>query len=157
MAYTEIKKRNKNTYYYRVISVRNKSTISKKRIYVGVNLTKEALEMKEREADTKLVKNKIRARIEKIKPAILKILKKYNIRKAGIFGSYARGEEKKKSDIDLLVEPAKGMGLEFVGMGLELEEKMGRKVDLVTYESIHPLLKKKILEEDIHLLPWKEV
>jgi uncharacterized protein len=88
----------------------------------------------------------------KMKPKIVKVLKKYGIKKAGIFGSYARGEQKKKSDVDILVRPKKGMGLEFVGIKLELEEKLGKKVDLVTYRSLHPYLKKSILSSEVKIL-----
>jgi len=90
--------------------------------------------------------------IQRIKLKALPVLKKYGVVKAGIFGSYARGENKNSSDIDILIKPPKGMGLEFVGIKLELEDKLGRKVDLVTYKGIHPLLKKQILEEEIKII-----
>jgi len=83
---------------------------------------------------------------------IIKILRRYDVKKAGIFGSYARGEAGKRSDIDILIQPPKGMGLEFVGMKIELEEKLGKKVDLVTYKYIHPYLKKYILADHIRIL-----
>ena len=86
-----------------------------------------------------------------IKKKIVPLLKKYGVVKAGIFGSYARGEQKKHSDIDLLVKTPKGMGLEFVELSFELEKKCKKKVDLVTYRSIHPLLKKNILKEEIQI------
>ena len=54
MVYTEIKKKNKNKYYYRVKSIRNGKKIEKKRIYLGVNLTNEELSKKEKEADREL-------------------------------------------------------------------------------------------------------
>ena len=87
-----------------------------------------------------------------IQKKIIPILKKNNVVKAGLFGSFARGESKKKSDIDILIQPPKGMGLEFVGMKLELEEKLGKKVDLLTYKSIHPYLKKYILDDEIRII-----
>lgn len=83
---------------------------------------------------------------------IVSILKKNGVVKAGIFGSYARGEAKKNSDIDILIQPPKGIGLGFVGIKLELEEKLGKKVDLLTYKSIHPYLKKYILAEEIRII-----
>ena len=83
---------------------------------------------------------------------IVAILKKNGVTKAGIFGSYARGDAKKKSDIDILIQPPKGMGLKFIGLELELEEKLRRKVDLITYRSISPYLKKYILEDEIRIL-----
>jgi len=78
--------------------------------------------------------------IEAIKKKIIPILKKNKVVRAGIFGSYARGEQKKNSDIDVLIQPPKGIGLGFVGIKLELEDELGRKVDLLTYKSLHPLL-----------------
>ena len=82
--------------------------------------------------------------IKRLKPLIVKILKKNDVVKAGIFGSYARGEAKKNSDIDILVDPPRGIGFGFAGIQLELEEKLGKKVHLVTYKSIHPYIKKNI-------------
>ena len=51
-----------------------------------------------------------------------------------------------------MIEPAKGMGLEFVGIKLELENELKRKIDLVTYKGIHPLIKKKVLKEEIRII-----
>jgi len=90
--------------------------------------------------------------LKKLKPTIVKILKANGIKKAGIFGSFARGEQKKRSDIDILIQPAKGMGLKFIGLGLELEKKLGRKVDLLTYKSIHPYLKNQILSDEVRII-----
>lgn len=87
-----------------------------------------------------------------LKKKIIPILKKNHVLKAGIFGSYARGETKKRSDVDILIEPPKGIGLGFVGIKLELEEKLGKKVDLLTYKSIHPYLKKYILDDEVRII-----
>ncbi len=154
MAYTETQKRNKRKYYYRVISVRKGNKVFKKRKYLGVNLSVKELAEKEKEADKELdTKKEIKKRmIEELKLKIIKILKKNKIKKAGIFGSYVRGEQKKNSDIDVIIEPARGMGLEFIGVKLELENKLGRKIDLVTYKGIHPFLKKRILNEEIRII-----
>lgn len=152
MVYTEIKERNGRKYCYRVISIRKGSKVMKKRKYLGVNLTSEELSNKEREADNGFKTNKKMKEIEKLKPRIIKILKGYNIKKAGIFGSYARGEQKKNSDIDILIERPNGMGLEFVGMQLELEDKLKKKVHLVTYKYIHPGLKENILKDEVRII-----
>ena len=74
------------------------------------------------------------------------------MKKAGIFSSYARGEQKKNSDIDILIEPPKGMGFRFFGIAFELEEVLGKKVDLITYNGIYRLLRKRILNEKIRIL-----
>lgn len=90
--------------------------------------------------------------LDKIKPIIIKILKRHGIRKAAVFGSYARGEQKKGSDIDILVELSKPMGFHFIGIQLELEQKLGKKVDLLTYQEVSPHLKKYILSEKVSIL-----
>jgi len=87
--------------------------------------------------------------IKEIKKKINPILKKNGVKRAAIFGSYARGEEKKRSDVDILIEyknDDKSL-LDLVGLEMKLKEKLGKKVDLLTYDSIHPLLRKSILED----------
>ncbi len=83
---------------------------------------------------------------------ILPILKKYNIRKAGLFGSYSRDSFSSESDIDLLVELGNGLSLiDFVRIKLELEDSLNKKVDLVEYGSIKPALKDHILQEEFRI------
>lgn len=73
---------------------------------------------------------------------------KYKVKTLGIFGSYIRGEQKKKSDVDILVEFEKPLGLlEFVGLQLQLSELLGKKVDLVMKTALKPKIGKHILEE----------
>ncbi len=93
--------------------------------------------------------------LQKVKSVIVRILKENGIRRAGIFGSFARGEQTEKSDIDIIIEPRKRMGLEFVGLAFDLEKELGKKVDLVTYKSLHPLLKKSILKDEVRILDEK--
>jgi len=90
----------------------------------------------------------------KFKKKAVPILKRNKVVKAGVFGSFARGEAKKKSDIDILIEvKAKKFSLlDLVGLELELKEKLKRKVDLVEYSTIHPLLKERILREEVPIL-----
>ena len=155
MVYTEIKERNRKRYFYRVLSIRKGNKVSKKRKYLGVDLSKQKLSLKEKEADKKfhlIIKKKKERVLEKIKSKIIKILKKYKIKRAGIFGSYATGEQKKNSDIDILIEPTKHMGFKFVGIQLELQNKLKKKVDLVSYKGISPYLKDKILNQEIRIL-----
>lgn len=92
--------------------------------------------------------------LEEIKNKILPILKRYGIKKAGIFGSLVRGEAKEGSDIDILVEITRDdiSLLDFVGIKLEIEEAIGKKVDLVEYSAIKPIIKKQILSEEIAIL-----
>lgn len=86
--------------------------------------------------------------LENIKSLIKPILKKYGIKKAGIFGSTARGESV-VNDLDLLVKIDKKISLlEFIGIQQELEDTLGMKVDLVEYDAIKPALKDEILQDE---------
>ena len=86
--------------------------------------------------------------IQSIKRKIIPILKRQGVTKAAFFGSFARGEAKKNSDIDILVKLKKGKSLfDFVGLKLELEEKIGKKVDLLSYNGINHRLRNIILNE----------
>ena len=86
--------------------------------------------------------------LERVKSQIKPILIKYDIKKAGIFGSYARGESV-VNDLDLVVKIDKKISLlEFVGIKQELEDTLGIKVDLVEYDAIKPALKDEILREE---------
>jgi uncharacterized protein len=91
---------------------------------------------------------------KEIKTKIIPILKQSGVKRAGIFGSYARGEQTKNSDIDILIE-VKGRKFslfDLSGLELELERKLRKKVDLLTYKGIDPYLKKKILEEEVKII-----
>ena len=91
--------------------------------------------------------------IEEIKRKILPILQRYRVKRVGLFGSYVRGEMGEDSDIDILVEIEKDISLlDFVELKLEIEEMLGRRVDLVEYSTIKPLLRKRILEEQVVIL-----
>ncbi|MEK6915642.1 MAG: nucleotidyltransferase family protein [Nanoarchaeota archaeon] len=152
MPYNEIKQRNGNKYFYRVISVRNNEKICKKRVYLGKNLSRQELSKKSIIADKKLIEIKRDKTIKRVKSKIIPVLKKYNIKKAGIFGSYARGEQKKTSDVDILIEPPKGIGIGFVRIADNLEKALGKKVDLVTYKFINNLIRKTVLKEEVRII-----
>lgn len=159
MAYTEVRNIKGKKYYYRVISIRKDKKISKKRIYLGHDLSNFDILEKEKIADSKLLSNRIKKpnkEIEEIKSKIVPVLRKNKVTKAGIFGSYSRGEQKKNSDIDILINLPKNVSLfDFVGLKLKLEDILGKKVDLVEYSTIKPLIKQTILNEEIKII-WKE-
>ncbi|PAV05472.1 nucleotidyltransferase family protein [Methanobacterium bryantii] len=99
------------------------------------------------------MKKEAQLEIEDVKRKILPILEQYEVKKAGLFGSVVRGELREDSDIDILVEIEKDISLlDFVDLKLEIEEKLGRKVDLVEYSTIKPLLKDVILKEQVAIL-----
>ena len=153
MAYTEIKERNESKYYYRVLSIRKGKKVSKKREYLGVNLSDKEVKIKESEADKNL--NSTSYKDKQIKKLISKIrllLIKRKIKKAGLFGSYARGEQTSKSDIDLVVEPPEGIGFGFAGIEIELSKQLGKKVDLVSYNGLSKHFRERILSQEVKII-----
>ena len=157
MVYTETRNINGKKYYYRVVSIRKGSKISKKRVYLGSNLLNSELIEKEKNADRQLMPEKIRRanrEIGKIKQKIIKILKENKVKKAGIFGSYSRGEQKENSDIDILVKiDDKNMSLlGFIELKLKLEDILRKKIDLVEYNVIKPKIKERILNEEVRII-----
>jgi predicted nucleotidyltransferase len=90
--------------------------------------------------------------IENLKQLIIPILENHDVSRAGIFGSYAKNEQTKDSDIDILIQLNDKISLlEFVRIKIELEDKLNKKVDLVEYQSIKPRLKNRILSEEIRI------
>ena len=79
---------------------------------------------------------------------LIQILKKHGAKKIKIFGSYARGEAKKGSDLDIIVEfEERKTLLELVGIEQDLEDQLGIKIDLLTEDSISPYLIERINRE----------
>jgi len=99
-------------------------------------------------------RKRVKMNVGEIREKIVPILKKYDVTRAALFGSAARGEAGPRSDIDVLVEISNDdlSLLDFVGIKLELEEALGKKVDLVEYSTIKPLLKDKILGQQVPIL-----
>ncbi len=95
----------------------------------------------------------IKPTIKQIAKTVIPILKKNDVVRAGIFGSVARGEAKPKSDVDILVKIKGDKSLlDVVRLQRELKEKLGRNVDLLEYEEIHPYIKRRILSEEVPIL-----
>ena len=93
------------------------------------------------------------SQIEKYKDLILEILKKHDVKRASLFGSIVREEMTDESDIDILIEfKGKKSLLDLGGLKVALEETLKCKVDVLTYDSIHPLLKDQILAEQVGIL-----
>ena len=91
--------------------------------------------------------------IKKVIEAHMDVLKsKYKVKAIGVFGSYVRGEQKKRSDIDILVEYARTPDFfKFLELEEYLEDILGVKVDLVTKDALKPYIGKRILEEVVYL------
>lgn len=85
-------------------------------------------------------------------PQITSTLKKYGVKKAGIFGSYARNEQTEKSDIDILITPPENMNLlSFIGLKQDLEETLKIRVDLVSERALKPKLSQYI-QNDLQII-----
>jgi len=87
---------------------------------------------------------------KELKKKIAPVLKKNDVKRLSVFGSVARGEEKKGSDIDLLVKFNGQKGLiDLIGLKIELEGKLNRKVDINTYDAVNPSLRERIRNDEI--------
>lgn len=89
-------------------------------------------------------------KIKEIKEQIGPVLKKYPISYAGVFGSFARGEEKSESDVDIMIrlKPNNTFSLfDLIGVESELAKKIGRKVDLATEKSIGKYIKSSVFHD----------
>jgi len=91
-------------------------------------------------------------RISDIQKKISPIFRKYGIRRASVFGSISRGEATPQSDIDILVVIGKPMGLfTYLLMKREIENRLGKKIDLVTEKSINRFIRPHIIK-DLHTI-----
>jgi len=80
-------------------------------------------------------------------------IRSLGIRRIGVFGSFARGEEHEESDIDILLEFEEG-GRSFdayMDLKFFLEELLGRDVDLLTVEAVKPAIKNRVWEEAVEV------
>jgi uncharacterized protein len=83
-----------------------------------------------------------------LKKAVLRVTRAYGVRNVRIFGSFARGQQRNASDVDLLVDLPEDMSLlDLSGLKIDLEEAVRRKVDVVPTRSLKPALRETILAE----------
>ena len=91
--------------------------------------------------------------VDEIREKVAALMRRRGVVSASIFGSVARGESTKQSDVDFLVEFEKGRSLvDLSGLRLDLCEVLGREVDVATPNSLHPRLRDQILGEFVPLL-----
>jgi predicted nucleotidyltransferase len=99
------------------------------------------------------VSNAIDRGFKRLEEKIVSVLRRLSVRRASVFGSLARGEGNEESDVDLLVELEPGRSLlDLAELKVELEEVLGRRVDVITYDSLHSLLKERVLREQRRIL-----
>lgn len=93
------------------------------------------------------------ANLDLIKQKAVPVLKEAGVTRSSIFGSYVRGDNTEKSDIDILVDFPKGKSLfDFIGLQLKLEDALHKKVDLVTYNGLKSRIREQILSEQVPIL-----
>ena len=90
--------------------------------------------------------------VEDIKRILLQhkteLKKRFRVKTIGVFGSYVRGEQKRQSDVDVLVEFEEPVGLfEFMDLEMYLTDLLGVKVDLVSKKALKPHIGEHILKE----------
>ena len=91
--------------------------------------------------------------IQEIKQKTAPVLRKYGIGRAAVFGSAARGEMRANSDVDILVDlRADASLLDVIELKQQLEDALGRDVDVVEYDTIKPVLRESILRSQVSLL-----
>ena len=91
--------------------------------------------------------------VEEMKQKITPVLVEHGVIHAAVFGSFVRGEESKGSDLDILVEFGEGKSLlDLVALKLDLETLLGRKVDVVTRNALHPRIRESVLEEQVVIM-----
>ena len=91
--------------------------------------------------------------LKNVTSKVLPVLKEAGVTKSSLFGSYVRGDYRIDSDIDILVELPKGSSLlDLVRLEKKLENALSKKVDLLTYNSVHPLLKDTISKDQLQIL-----
>lgn len=80
------------------------------------------------------------------------VRERYHAEIVGVFGSYARGEARSRSDVDVLVHFLEGASLfDLVGLADFLEKKLGRKVDIVSDRAIRPELREQIMKDLVRI------
>ncbi len=91
----------------------------------------------------------ILATLKTLKP---ELKRRYKVREIALFGSWARGEQHPKSDIDVLVEFEEGADLfDWIGLTLYLEDVLGRPVDVVPRRALRPELRDVVLEQVVEV------
>ncbi len=85
---------------------------------------------KEKKKPTMMTRDDVISILERELP---KLKEEYGVQRIVLYGSFAKGTQKKKSDIDILVDIKKPIGLEFISLANRLEEILGHRVEVATY------------------------
>lgn len=97
------------------------------------------------------MESELKTHIATINQNFEKLKSRFGVKKIAIFGSTARGDNTKRSDIDIVVEFDKPIGFfGFIELENYLQKILGKKVDLTTKNSLKPAIKKNILKEAVY-------
>jgi len=95
----------------------------------------------------------VREAIARLKNRMIPVLQRHDVIHAAVFGSFARGEEREDSDLDLLVELGEGKTLlDLVALKLDLEELLEREIDVVTSNALQSGIKETVLKERVAII-----
>ena len=90
--------------------------------------------------------------VQKNRNEILRLAREHGAHNVRLFGSAARGEDRPGSDLDVLVDLESGRSLiDHIALKQDLEDLLGRDVDVVTERSLHPRIREQVLREAIAL------
>ncbi len=91
----------------------------------------------------------IEQKLKKLKPTLTR---KFRVKRLGLFGSYVKGQARRSSDIDVLVEFSKKIDLlDFVALERFLAKQTGARIDLVSIKALRPEFKDAILSEVVYI------
>jgi len=91
--------------------------------------------------------------IAEVRAKSIPILRRHGARRAGLFGSVVRGDERDGSDVDFLVELGEEQSLlDVIGLKQELEEVLGRPVDVVEYDAVKAAIRDRVMKEQVPIL-----
>jgi len=93
-----------------------------------------------------MTRDEVLAKLRDLKPSLER---EYGVTRLRLFGSHARDQAQDDSDIDLIVDLTRPLGLDFFGLEIELAERLGRKVDLATPDGLHRVIKDRVLAEAV--------
>ncbi len=92
--------------------------------------------------------NKIKSQLKRMKP---QLASKYGVNEIGLFGSITRDDFSTDSDVDIVVDFDRPVGIEFIDLANELEALLRRKVDLVSKKGIKPKYFKEVQKDLIYV------
>ena len=93
----------------------------------------------------------ISAPVDDTRARLITVLRQHGVRRAGVFGSFARDQQTPTSDVDLLIEPdAEATFFTLARLEMALEDIVGRPVDLITFNALESSYRPRLRERILH-------